>query len=94
MASDLLNNDYDSFWTAVKKLNSSNSILSNLIDGASGESNNSNLWKKHFCNILNANRCDGDIKHEFMAKLENTQHTDDMTVMWGGQKSSNISIEM
>ena len=37
MASNLLNNDYDSFWTDVKKLNSSNAIISNLIDGTSGE---------------------------------------------------------
>ena len=60
MASNLLNNDYDSFWTDVKKLNSSNAIISNLIDGTSGESNITNLWKKHFCNILNANTCDSD----------------------------------
>ena len=80
MASNLLNNDYDSFWTDVKKLNSSNAIISNLIDGTSGESNITNLWKKHFCNILNANTCDSDLKNEIMTKLENIQHTDDMTV--------------
>ena len=51
MASNLLNNDYDSFWTDVKKLNSSNAIISNLIDGTSGESNITNLWNKHFCYI-------------------------------------------
>ena len=39
IAANLLNTDYDSFWTDVKKLNSSNSITSNLIDGTSGESN-------------------------------------------------------
>ena len=94
MASDLLNNDYDLFWTDVKELNSSNFILSNLIDGASGESNNSNLWKKHFFDILNANSCGSDLKNEIIAKLENIQHTDDMTVLWCGHKSSNISIEM
>ena len=33
MASNLLNNDYDSLWTDVKKLNSPNSVLSNLLDG-------------------------------------------------------------
>ena len=80
MASNLLNNDYDSFWTDVKKLNSSNAIISNLIDGTSGESNITNLWKKHFCNILNANTCDSDLKNKIMTKLENIQHTDDMTV--------------
>ena len=48
MASNLLNNDYDSFWTDVKKLNISNAIISNLIDGTSGESNITNLWKYIF----------------------------------------------
>ena len=38
MASDLLNNDQDSFWKEVKKLNSCKSILTNIIDGISGES--------------------------------------------------------
>ena len=80
MASNLLNNDYDSFWTDVKKLNSSNAIISNLIDGTSGKSNITNLWKKHFCNILNANTCDSDLKNKIMTKLENIQHMDDMTV--------------
>ena len=78
-ASNLLNNDYHSFWTEVKKLNSSNAIISNLIDGSS-ESNITNLWKKHFYNILNENTCDSDLRNEVMAKLENIQHTDDMTV--------------
>ena len=36
--------------------------------------------KKHFCNILNANTCDSDLKNEIMTKLENIQRTDDMTV--------------
>ena len=51
MTSKLLNNDYDSFWTDVKELNSSNAIISNLINGTSGESNITNLWEKHFCHI-------------------------------------------
>ena len=55
IASNLLNND--SFWTDVKKLNSSNSIQSDLIDGASGESNITNSWKNIFCDILTANTC-------------------------------------
>ena len=46
MVSNLLNND--SFWTDVKKLNSSNAIISYLIDGTSGESNITNLWKNIF----------------------------------------------
>ena len=50
LASDLMNNDYDSFWKDVRKLNGCDSIQSNIIDGVSGESNNtrSNLWRTHF----------------------------------------------
>ena len=84
MASNLLYNDYGSFWTDVKKLNSSNAIISNLIDGTSGESNITNLWKKHFCNILNANTCDSDLKNEIMTKLENIQHTDSGSGLYSG----------
>ena len=43
MASDLLNNDHDLFWKEIKKLNSCKSILTNIIDGISGESNITNL---------------------------------------------------
>ena len=80
MASDLLNNDQDSFWKEVKKLNSCKSILTNIIDGISGESNITNLWKNHFCNTLNANVCDSDLKNNIMVQLENIQYTNDMTV--------------
>ena len=66
MASDLLNNDQDSLWKEIKKLNSCKSILTIIIDGISGESNITNLCKNHFCNILNANVCDSDLKNDFM----------------------------
>ena len=40
--------------------------------------------KKQFCNILNANTCDSDLKNKFMAKTRKhtikKQYTDDMTV--------------
>ena len=77
MASDLLNNDQDSFWKEVKKLNSCKSILTNIIDGISGESNITNLWKNHFCNILNANVCDSDLKNTswYNLKIFNTRMT-------------------
>ena len=68
---DALASDYDSFWKDVRKLNSCDSIQSNIIDGVSGESNITNLWRTHFCNILNANSIDGDLKSEIMGKLEN-----------------------
>ena len=36
IASDLLNNDQDSFWKEVKKLNSCKSILTNIINISNG----------------------------------------------------------
>ena len=51
MASDLLNNDQDSFWKEVKKLNICKSILTNIIDGISVESNITNLWKNPFLQL-------------------------------------------
>ena len=50
------------------------------MSGISGESNITNLWKNHFCNILNANVCDSDLKNNIMVQLENIQYTNDMTV--------------
>ena len=38
------------------------------------------MWKNHFCNILNANVCDSDLKNNIMVQLENIQYTNDMTV--------------
>ena len=52
----------------------------NIIYGVSGESNIINLWRTNFCNILNANSIDGDLKSEIMGKLENVQYTEDMTI--------------
>ena len=43
LASDLLNNDDDSFWKDVRMLSSFDSIQNNIIDGVSGESNITNL---------------------------------------------------
>ena len=71
IGSDLLNNYQDLFWKEVKELNSCKSILTKIIDGISGEFNITNLWKNHFCNILNANVCDSDLKNNIMVQLEN-----------------------
>ena len=64
------------FWEDVRKLNSCYSIYTNLIDGASGESNVTNLRKNYFCNILDASTCDSDLKNEIMVQLKNIHHTD------------------
>ena len=42
-----------------------------------------NICKNMFCTILNANTCDCDLKNEIMAKIENIQHMDDMTISAG-----------
>ena len=62
------------FWKEVRKLNSCDTIQSNIIDGVSGESNITNLWKSHFCDILNANSIGDDLKSVIMGNLEN-RHT-------------------
>ena len=80
LASNLLNNDYDSYWKDVRMLNSCDSMQSNIIAGVSGESNVINLWRTHFCNILNANSIGSDLISEIMGKLENVQYTEDMTI--------------
>ena len=64
----------------MRKLNSCDSIQSNLINGVSDETNITNLWRTHFCNNLNANSIDVDLKSEIMGKLENVQYTEDMTI--------------
>ena len=63
MASDLLNNDYDSFWKDVRKPNSWKSIQFYIIDGISDDSNIISVWKSHFCNILHANSIDINCFH-------------------------------
>ena len=73
MASDLLDNDYDSFWKNVGKCNSCKSIQSIIIGCISGESNITSLWKSHFWNILNANSIDNVLKNEIMEKLQTVQ---------------------
>ena len=78
LASDLLNNDYDSFRKDVRKLNSCDTIQSNIIDSVSGESNITYSWITHFCKILNANFIDDDLISEIMGKLKKVQYTEDM----------------
>ena len=36
--------------------------------------------KNHFCNILNADVCDSDLKNDIMVQLQNIQYTNDMTI--------------
>ena len=62
----------------MRKLNSCDSIQSNIIDGLSDESYITNLRRLHFCNILNANSIDVYLKSEIMGKLENVQDTEDI----------------
>ena len=42
-----------------------------------------NICKNMICTILSANTCECDLKNEIMAKIENIQHMDDMTISVG-----------
>ena len=68
------------FWKDVKTLNSCKSIQTNIIDGITGESNITNFWKSHVCNILNAIFIDIVSKIDSMEKLQNMKYTEAMTV--------------
>ena len=70
LARDLYDKDPDEFWSSVRQLNRNSSLLSNCIDGVTGEKNISNYWKEHFYNLLNINGNDTDIKHKVMGNLE------------------------
>ena len=74
LARDLYDKDLDEFWSSVRQLNRNSSLLSNCIDGVTGEKNISNYWKEHFYNLLNCSGNDTDIKHKVIGKLENIQY--------------------
>ena len=80
LARDLYDKDLDEFWSSLRQLNRNSSLLSNCIDGVTGEKNISNYWKEHFYNLLNCNGNDTDIKHKVIGKLENIQYDANMIV--------------
>ena len=80
LARDLYDKDLGEFWSSVRQLNRNSSLLSNCIDGVTGEKNISNYWKEHFYNLLNCNGNDTDIKHKVIGKLENIQYDANMIV--------------
>ena len=52
LARDLSTNDITGFWKKVKRNN--NSVLSNKIDGATGDDAIADKWKCHYKNLLNS----------------------------------------
>ena len=54
LARDLYDKDLDEFRSSVRQLNRNSSLLSNCIDGVTGEKNISNYWKIFFiiCQIV------------------------------------------
>ena len=64
LARDLYDKDLDEFRSSVRQLNRNSSLLSNCIDGVTGEKNISNYWKEHFYNLLNCNGNNTHIKHQ------------------------------
>ena len=74
LARDLYDNDVDSFWKAMPKMNSCNNVQANVIDGITGQENITDYWKEHFDKILNANDYDHNLTANVSRKLQNVQH--------------------
>ena len=81
LARDLNNNDVDSFWKAVHKLNSCNNVQANVIDGITGQENITDYCKEHFHKILNANDYYHNLTADVSRKLQNVQHHSNMGVL-------------
>ena len=80
LARDLYDKDVDEFWSSVRQLNRSSSLLSNCIEGVTGEKTISDYWREHFHKLLNCNSNDTDLKYNFIGKLENIQYDANMIV--------------
>ena len=77
---DFCDYDNDEFWKGVKKLNQSNNIQANCIEGKTGEKDIANHWKEYFCKLLNNNAINETLKDSIMGKLEGIQYTETMSV--------------
>ena len=80
LARDLYDKDVDEFWSSVRQLNRSSSLLSNCIEGVTGEKNISDYWMEHFHKLLNCNSNYTDLKYNVIGKLENIQYDANMIV--------------
>ena len=80
LAKDFCDYDNDEFWKGVKKLNQSNNIQANCIEGKTGEKDIANHWKEYFCKLLNNNVINETLKDSIMGKLEGIQYTVTMSV--------------
>ena len=74
LARDLYDKDVNEFWSSVRQLNRSSSLLSNCIEGVTGEKNISDYWREHFHKLLNCNSNDTDLKYNVIGKFENIQY--------------------
>ena len=55
VASNLINNNYNGFWNAVRKYNNDKEILPQQVGKTTGEKDICNKWKEHFSSIYNRN---------------------------------------
>ena len=78
MAKDPSDGTIAGFWDNERKLISGNSFQANTIDGVSGETDISNVWKGHFYNLLITNDCDTILKSSIVSKLDNVQYSNDI----------------
>ena len=55
LAKKLMNNDSKDFWQEVKKVSCSNiKMQATTVAGATGAKNICDMWKKHYCDLLNS----------------------------------------
>ena len=79
LANDLCENDNDSFWKGVSKINQTSNVIASSIDGISGECNILVFWKDHFSSILNSSGSSNDnLKNSIMRILDDVQYSKNM----------------
>jgi len=55
LANKLINNDSKGFWKDIKNMNNDHiKLQASTIDGVTGRSDICNMWKNHYCNLLNS----------------------------------------
>ena len=69
LAKKFLSKDPIVFWKAIKRINNSNSTLSNTVNGSTGEANIAAMWKTHYSGILNSNK-DESYKYKVQSFVE------------------------
>lgn len=79
LANKLLLKDDVAFWKNIKALNKSGDIISNTVDGISGEEDIANMWQNHYSNLLNSNK-DTAFKQRVLKYIKAVPNIRDVTI--------------